>query len=269
MIRSAFLRRPAIQIQSQTSRRGASLMLFHSKSTSGKQTPSLLYPTSLLTKSHQLNSLQHVQNQHSIILRSTSSTSSKKQPTNDTTSQSEQESSEIVLTPGEKVVVGSRLLFWAAALSFAAVCAYYIGKELLPTKMSPNTVFDKATSLLRNHEEITRRFGNFKTYGRDHGGHREGRRNFIEHTEYTAEDGSKRTRVRFNLEGQYGNAFVFAEVSKEMDAGDFVYVLVQDKRNGQVISVVDNRSVLLARRLAGGDKEGENVFANLLGGGKK
>jgi hypothetical protein len=44
---------------------------------------------------------------------------------------------------------------------------------------------------------------------------------------------------------------------------------VQDKRNGQVISVVDNRSVLLARRLAGGDKEGENVFANLLGGGKK
>lgn len=136
--------------------------------------------------------------------------------------------------------------------------------------MSPNTVFDRATNLLRSNSEINARFGPFKTYGRDHGGHREGRRNFIEHTEYTDEnDGSKRTRVRFNLEGQYGQAFVFAEVSKEMESGEFVYVLVQDKRNGQVISVVDNRSVLLAKRLGGGSKEGSDVFANLLGGGKK
>lgn len=161
-------------------------------------------------------------------------------------------SQEIVLTPGEKVVAGTRLTLWAGAFAFASVCAYYIGKELLPTKMSPNTVFDKATALIRQNDEVRRRFGEFKTYGRDHGGHREGRRNFIEHTEYNdPDDGSKRTRVRFNLEGSHGaSAFVFAEVSKDMASGEFVYILVQDKRNGMVINVVDNRSALLAKRLA-------------------
>ena len=210
-----------------------------------------------------------------LALRSTSSSTS-----NNTKSQSrtdgtnaeggEPTSQEIVLTPGEKVVAGTRLFFWGGALTFASICAYYIGKELLPTKMSPNTIFDKASTKIHNHPDVNRRFGNFKTYGRDHGGHREGRRNFIEHTEYTNEDdGSKRVRVRFNLDGQYGNAFVFAEVSKEMKSGEFVYILVQDKRNGAVITVEDNRSALLAKRLAGGSSEGQDVFANLLGGGKK
>jgi hypothetical protein len=37
-------------------------------------------------------------------------------------------SNEIVLTPGEKVVVGTRLFFWAGAFAFASVCAYYIGQ---------------------------------------------------------------------------------------------------------------------------------------------
>lgn len=160
--------------------------------------------------------------------------------------------------------------FWAGALAFASVCGYYIVKELLPTKMSPNAVFDRATSTVRQNEEVKRRFGEaFKTYGRDHGGHREGRRNFIEHTEYVDRDtdGSKRTRVRFNLEGQYGAAFVFAEVSDSMPSGEFVYILVQDKRNGAVITVVDNRSMLLARKMAGGSDEGRDVFARLLGTG--
>ena len=40
---------------------------------------------------------------------------------------------EIGLTPGEKVVVASRLGMWAGIAAFAAVCAYYIGKELMPT----------------------------------------------------------------------------------------------------------------------------------------
>jgi len=179
-------------------------------------------------------------------------------------------SQELVLTPGQKVVAGTRLIFWAGAFSFASICAYYIGKELLPTKMSPNTVFDRATDEIRNNEEVKRRFGEtFKTYGRDHGGHREGRRNFIEHTEYTSDDGSKRTRVRFNLEGPYASAFVFAEVSSEMKSGEFVYILVQDKRNGAVITVQDNRAALLAKQLAGQSEEGQNVFSNLLGGGSK
>lgn len=45
----------------------------------------------------------------------------------------EEMTQEIVLTPGEKVVAGTRLTMWAAAAVFASFCAYYIGKELIPT----------------------------------------------------------------------------------------------------------------------------------------
>eukprot|EP00560_Eucampia_antarctica_P000365 CAMPEP_0197842506 /NCGR_PEP_ID=MMETSP1437-20131217/46777_1 /TAXON_ID=49252 ORGANISM="Eucampia antarctica, Strain CCMP1452" /NCGR_SAMPLE_ID=MMETSP1437 /ASSEMBLY_ACC=CAM_ASM_001096 /LENGTH=137 /DNA_ID=CAMNT_0043452389 /DNA_START=564 /DNA_END=977 /DNA_ORIENTATION=+ len=136
--------------------------------------------------------------------------------------------------------------------------------------MSPNSIFDKATQIVRDSTDVQRRFGTpLKVYGRDHGGHREGRRNFVEHTQYTCpEDGSDRVRVRFNVEGPHGNAFVFAEVSSSMSSGEFVYVLVQDKRNGRVMTVVDNRSALMAKKMAGANAEGQAVLANLLGGGK-
>ena len=45
-------------------------------------------------------------------------------------------------------------------------------------------------------------------------------------------------------------------------------MLVQDKRNGRVFTVVDNRSALMAKKMAGGYQEGQTVLANLLGGGK-
>ena len=73
--------------------------------------------------------------------------------------------------------------------------------------------------------------------------------------------------VRFNLEGKFGKAFVFAEVSSDMPSGEFVYILVQDKANGRVFTVVDNRSKLAAARMAGGNKEGMEALQNLLGGG--
>ena len=136
------------------------------------------------------------------------------------------------------------------------------------TKMSPNAVFDGATAKIRTNKEVKRRFGeNFKIYRRDHGGHREGRRNFVEHTKYVDVDttGSKRSRVGFNLEGQYGTVFIFVEVSDLMPSREFVYVMDQDKRNGVVVNVVDNRSMLLVRKMAGGSDEGRDVFARLLG----
>ena len=123
------------------------------------------------------------------------------------------------------------------------------------SKMSPNSVFDGALEEVRNNAEVKHRYGEpIKGYGRDHGGHREGRRNFIEcvqtcfhasnegllfstvatlliifflserhTTRVDKEDGSRRTRVRFNIEGPYGHAFVFSEVSSDMPSGEFVY----------------------------------------------
>jgi len=70
-------------------------------------------------------------------------------------------------------------------------------------------------------------------------------------------------------EGHFGSAFVFAEVSGDMPSGEFVYILVQDKRNGQVVNVVDNRSSLLAKRMAGDNDAGRQALQNLLGGGSK
>jgi import inner membrane translocase subunit TIM21 len=203
------------------------------------------------------------------MLRTLSSDASQKGGNEKKKSEGEDTTSEIVLTPGQKVVEASRLTMWGGIAVFAACCAYYIGRELFPTKMSPNRVFDRSFAAIRADSEVQRRYGDsLKAYGRDHGGHREGRRNFIEHTEYTdAEDGSKRTRVRYNLEGRFGTAFVFAEVSASMPSGEFVYILVQDKSNGRVHTVVDNRAALTAARLASGSKEAQSAMSQLLGGG--
>jgi hypothetical protein len=40
---------------------------------------------------------------------------------------------EIVMTPGEQVAAASRVTMWFGISIFAGFCAYYIGKELIPT----------------------------------------------------------------------------------------------------------------------------------------
>lgn len=49
------------------------------------------------------------------------------------TKEGDDDTKEIVLTPGEQVVVVSRLIMWGGILAFASVCAYFIGRELIPT----------------------------------------------------------------------------------------------------------------------------------------
>lgn len=51
-----------------------------------------------------------------------------------------------------------------------------------------------------------------KAFGRDTGYNTEGRRNHIESYKYTADDGSKRTRVKFNIKGNKGQVHVWVEV---------------------------------------------------------
>jgi import inner membrane translocase subunit TIM21 len=106
---------------------------------------------------------------------------SDKPPTDKKNGQEQVDNNELVLTPGQKVVAASRLSMYLGMGAAAIACLYYIGKELIPTKMSPNSVFNNAVEILRENNDIKMRFGDtFKCYGRDHGGHREGRRNFIE-----------------------------------------------------------------------------------------
>ena len=51
-----------------------------------------------------------------------------------------------------------------------------------------------------------------KAYGKDIGTKNEGRRNVVDSRHYQAEDGTKRTRVRFHVKGPNGKATVYAEV---------------------------------------------------------
>ena len=51
-----------------------------------------------------------------------------------------------------------------------------------------------------------------KAFGRDVGRNTEGRRNHIDSYQYTGEDGSRRTRIRFNVKGDKAKVLVWAEV---------------------------------------------------------
>lgn len=118
-----------------------------------------------------------------------------------------------------------------------------------------------------NHEVLNRYGEPLKGYGRDGGGRREGRRNFVEHKNYVAEDGSKRLRIRFNIEGPFGNAFVFAEVTSEMGKGEWMYLLVQDLQTGRVLTVEDNRAMHDALGKARSEEEKEAIRALIQSGG--
>ena len=84
-------------------------------------------------------------------------------------------------------------------LALGAGCVYFTAKELFPGRMNPNSLFSEAFEKLRYNEEVLAMAGNsMKAFGRDVGRSTEGRRNHIDSYEYTAEDGSKRTRIRGN-----------------------------------------------------------------------
>ena len=98
-------------------------------------------------------------------------------------------SSEIVSTPRKKVVAGTGHFVWVGSFGFASICAYYIDKELIPAKMSPNVIFDCTSDAICNNEDVKRLFGMlFKTYWQEHSRHCESRRNFIEHANYNNPD---------------------------------------------------------------------------------
>ena len=173
------------------------------------------------------------------------------------------EETAIVLTPYQKVAKATSNTLWLGLAGLAVACGYLIVTELMPSRNAPGSLFDEAVTFLREDPEVTARLGTpVKGYGRDHGGHREGRRNFIQHTEVDdARTGQKHIRIKFNLEGPYQKAFVFAEVAPDMSKGEWVYMILQMKGTGEVHTVVDNRNALAA----GGGTLKNNPLAKLAG----
>eukprot|EP01041_Mallomonas_annulata_P010703 gene10703-22344_t len=174
-------------------------------------------------------------------------------------------------TAGQKVafysVVATRLLLMALGL----VCVGFTVRELFPGRMAPNTLFNEAFEFVRNNDEITFIVGdNIRAYGRDVGRNTEGRRNIVDSRTYTDDDGSKRTRVRFHIQGTKGKMAVYAEVSNRMAHNEYVYLICQDSHNGRVITIHDNRA-RLAMESTMTTSEGKDAMSTLLGSfsGKK
>lgn len=127
--------------------------------------------------------------------------------------------------------------------------------------MSPNGLFGEALDLLSENTDVTTRLGMpVHGYGHDHGGHREGRRNRIEHVNLKDSEGNPRLRIKFNIKGPSGHAYVFAEVNHDMKKGEYVYLIVQFTKTGEIIKVIDNRQILAA-----GSKEEQDALRQLLG----
>jgi hypothetical protein len=116
-----------------------------------------------------------------------------------------------------------------------------------PFGLSANSVFNESFEKVRNHSEVVARLGTpIKGYGK---GASDGRRNWIDHDQYVDEDGEKRTRVKYNIEGPNGKAVVYAEKIKGVD--DFAYLILEHGTRGKhdVIALLDNRKELTREEL--------------------
>ncbi len=149
-------------------------------------------------------------------------------------------STEVTFQEGVKSTAMGTLSLTAVGL--AAVCGFFIISELMPTKMSPNSVFNEALDVVKDDQRLKEAIGQpIKGYGRDHGQKRTGRRNFVEHKKFQDEDGVDHTRIRFNVEGPRGKGVVYADISADSGKGEFYYLIVEIPKARKKWAIQDNR----------------------------
>lgn len=114
--------------------------------------------------------------------------------------------------------------------------------------MNPNSLYSEAADEVMACPELTTLLGSpLKSYGRDHHGRKEGRRNFIEHVEIPDRQTQEPTlRIRFNVEGPYGVAECYASVVKGMSSGEWLYLIVKIRNTGKVMTLHDVRNTRYA-----------------------
>ncbi len=153
-------------------------------------------------------------------------------------------STRVTVVQGAKVATT-----WSFYAIIAGVCVastYFIVNELMPSKMSPNSIFNESFKLVEINTDVINMFGSpIKAYGTDYGGHKAGRRYHIKNTLHTDDAGIEYRRILYSIEGpsgQLGNVYV--EKTSSQGDGDFVYIIVEDKRSGRTIPVIDNRETV-------------------------
>ncbi|RHY28353.1 hypothetical protein DYB32_006028 [Aphanomyces invadans] len=140
----------------------------------------------------------------------------------------------IVLTPYQKVAAGTQVGMWTAALGLASVCGYFIVRELFPGRMSPNSLFSEASDVCLQNDLV-----------------------WIVGAVLLLSLMS--CSIKFNMKGPNGKAEVWAEVNKDMPAGEFVYLIVRTF-TGELIKIQDQRQILQAE-----SEEEREAMRRLLG----
>ena len=167
-------------------------------------------------------------------------------------------------------VLSLQLVFFASLLGGAVFGV----KELLPGRMKPQSLYSEAYEVLRVNDDVVRICGeDMRAFGRDTGN--ESRRSQIDSRQFVEADGSGRTRIRFNIKGSKGHVKVWAEVSDKMGANEWVYLILQNQRTGNVMTIEDEREHL-QREMAlnktndfkGTGSQLTDALSQLIGGGK-
>lgn len=139
----------------------------------------------------------------------------------------------------------SKGALWLFIGTTVVVTGLAIAREIMPNRLSGTSVFNDALKIVLDDPDVNRYLGgNVKGYGKDFGGSREGRRNWIENYIYEDEEGMRHCRIKFNVEGKRGKGVVYAEKTKEMGPGEFHYLVFQDGTTGAVVGIIDNRVYL-------------------------
>ncbi|RLN95773.1 hypothetical protein BBJ28_00015956 [Nothophytophthora sp. Chile5] len=66
--------------------------------------------------------------------------------------------------------------------------------------------------------------------------------------------------IKYNIKGPTGHAYVFAEVNQGMKKNEYVYLIVQITKTGELLKIIDNRQILAAET-----KEEQDALRQLLG----
>ena len=147
-----------------------------------------------------------------------------------------------VMTTGQKIKETSKTGLYLGIAGLVVTCGYLAIKELMPTKLSANTIFSHAFDAVKENPEVTMRLGSpLKAFGHDHGGRREGRRNIIDKDEFKDEKGNDVVRIKFVVQGPRGKGIVYAARSSNLSRNDFLYLIFQVPAEGRSYALVDNR----------------------------
>jgi hypothetical protein len=148
-------------------------------------------------------------------------------------------------TAGEAVARYAYTGFWLSLMAGGLYCIYVLAKEIFPGRMNPNSLFSEVFDKLKFDDRILEMTGsNVKAFGRDSGRRTEGRRNQIDSRKFVDDRlGTSCLRVRFNMEGTRGKVKVWASVLDSTPANEYVYIIVQNMRTGQVLTIEDNRDM--------------------------